>query len=152
MSKSMHARAGNLTHLCLSYLPPPVLLSVPPCLFQDGVSHCAPFPSFFQLPVLMLMLITLLTDGALISVGYDIVKPNPIPEQWNLVRLFIIASVMGGVSLGACIMFLECFLHQASTHATDLALKYRLVAAALGCRARLEQSEWHVRGAGASPH
>jgi len=89
----------------------------------------------------MLMLITLLTDGALISVGYDIVKPNPLPEQWNIVRLFILASVMGGVSLGACILcmhtqrkahsrptaarvppplsLLECFRHKATTHATD---------------------------------
>ena len=78
---------------------------------KQEITKCHTWPSFFQLPVLMLMLITLLTDGALISVGYDIVKPNPIPEQWNLVRLFIIASVMGGVSLGACILFLECFLH-----------------------------------------
>jgi hypothetical protein len=36
---------------------------------------------FFQLPLLMLMLITLLNDGALISVGYDIVRPSPNPEQ-----------------------------------------------------------------------
>ena len=55
----------------------------------------------------MLMLITLLTDGALISVGYDIVKPNPMPEQWNLVRLFIMASAMGAVSLGACILHMH---------------------------------------------
>jgi H+-transporting ATPase len=55
----------------------------------------------------MLMLITLLTDGALISVGYDIVKPNPMPEQWNLVRLFIMASSMGAVSLGACILYMH---------------------------------------------
>jgi H+-transporting ATPase len=52
----------------------------------------------------MLMIITLLTDGALISIGYDIVKPNPIPEQWNLARLFIVATVMGGVSLGAYVV------------------------------------------------
>ncbi len=31
----------------------------------------------WQLPVLMLMLITLLNDGALISIGYDIVRPSP---------------------------------------------------------------------------
>jgi hypothetical protein len=130
----------------------------------------------------MLMLITLLTDGALISVGYDIVKPNPIPEQWNLVRLFIIASVMGGVSLGACILYIYIYIYAHATqnpnrvtpppvflprsrfsnafytkhppsrltHLTSP--KYRLVAAALGCGARLEQSEWHVRGAWASPH
>jgi hypothetical protein len=31
-----------------------------------------------QLPVLMLMLITLLNDGALISIGYDLVRPSPV--------------------------------------------------------------------------
>jgi H+-transporting ATPase len=30
-----------------------------------------PWPRFFHMPVLMLMLITLLNDGTLISVGYD---------------------------------------------------------------------------------
>ena len=45
---------------------------------------CQPWPAFFQLPVLMLMLITLLNDGALTSVGYDIVKPSATPEHWNL--------------------------------------------------------------------
>jgi hypothetical protein len=39
------------------------------------------WPDFFQLPVLMLMLITLLNDGTLISVGYDNVKPSPRPGE-----------------------------------------------------------------------
>ena len=42
------------------------------------------WPTFFQLPVLMLMLITLLNDGTLISIGYDNVVPNPRPDKWNL--------------------------------------------------------------------
>lgn len=45
---------------------------------------CVQWPSFFQLPVLMLMLITLLNDGTLISIGYDNVIPNPRPDKWNL--------------------------------------------------------------------
>ena len=32
----------------------------------------------------MLMLITLLNDGTLISIGYDNVVPNPRPDKWNL--------------------------------------------------------------------
>ena len=30
------------------------------------------------------MLITLLNDGTLISIGYDNVKPSHYPEKWNL--------------------------------------------------------------------
>ena len=42
------------------------------------------FPNFFQLPVLMLMLITLLNDGTLISVGYDNVRHSPRPGERSL--------------------------------------------------------------------
>ena len=36
------------------------------------------WPEFFRMPVLMLMLITLLNDGTLISVGYDHVEPSQL--------------------------------------------------------------------------
>ena len=78
----------------------------------DGVTRfvCQSWPAFFQLPVLMLMLITLLNDGALISIGYDSVVPNPIPEQWNLARLFIVASVMGSIAMGSSLLILAAAL------------------------------------------
>lgn len=50
-----------------------------PVQFIDGVYK--EFPNFFQLPVLMLMLITLLNDGTLISVGYDNVRHSPRPGE-----------------------------------------------------------------------
>jgi hypothetical protein len=78
----------------------------------DGVERhvCQAWPAFFQLPVLMLMLITLLNDGALISIGYDHVVANPIPEQWNLARLFIVATVMGAVAMGSSLLLLAAAL------------------------------------------
>lgn len=51
-------------------------------LLQTGEGEV--FPRFFKMPVLMLMLITLLNDGTLISIGYDRVKPSHMPEKWNL--------------------------------------------------------------------
>lgn len=46
------------------------------------------YPHFFKMPVLMLILITVLNDGTLISVAYDHVNPSHHPEKWNLkVRL-----------------------------------------------------------------
>jgi len=50
--------------------------------------------------VLMLMLITLLNDGTLIAIGYDIVQPRQTPEKWNLPVLFLVSGVLAGV---ACI-------------------------------------------------
>jgi H+-transporting ATPase len=41
-------------------------------------------PDFFKMPVLMLILITVLNDGTLISVAYDHVVPSRQPEKWNL--------------------------------------------------------------------
>jgi H+-transporting ATPase len=63
-------------------------------------------PTFFQLPVLMLMLITLLNDGTLISIGYDHVIPSPRPEKWNLRVLFLISSVLGLVSMASSLLLL----------------------------------------------
>jgi len=67
---------------------------------------CDGWPFFFQLPVLMLMLITLLNDGALISIGYDNVRPSPIPERWNILFLFIVSSVLGAVACGSSLLLL----------------------------------------------
>eukprot|EP00798_Chlamydomonas_sp_ICE-L_P004306 gene4306-14417_t len=60
-----------------------------PEFFKMPVIDVAPgdeteWPEFFKMPVIMLMLITLLNDGALISIGYDNVKPSKYPEKWNL--------------------------------------------------------------------
>ncbi|EIE23688.1 plasma-membrane proton-e [Coccomyxa subellipsoidea C-169] len=64
------------------------------------------WPSFFQLPVLMLMLITLLNDGTLISIGYDNVVPNPRPDRWNLRVIFTVASVLGSVACLSSLLLL----------------------------------------------
>lgn len=61
-------------------------------------------PSFFSLPVILLMLITVLNDGTLISVGYDHVIPSPRPEKWNLRVLFLVSSVLGLVSMGSSLL------------------------------------------------
>ena len=64
------------------------------------------WPDYFQLPVLMLMLITLLNDGTLISIGYDNVVPSKYPNEWNLPVLFIVASVLAFVALASSLLLL----------------------------------------------
>ena len=56
------------------------------------------WPSFFKMPVLMLMLITLLNDGTLIAIGYDNAKARDNPEKWNLPVLYLVSSVLAAVS------------------------------------------------------
>jgi len=64
------------------------------------------WPDFFRMPVLMLMLITLLNDGTLISIGYDNVVPSKYPNEWNLRAIFTISSVLAGVALLSSILIL----------------------------------------------
>ena len=64
------------------------------------------WPTFFHMPVLMLMLITLLNDGTLIAIGYDNVIPRKIPESWNLPLLFMIGAVLAFVALISSLLLL----------------------------------------------
>jgi hypothetical protein len=54
----------------------------------------------------MLMLITVLNDGTLISIGYDTVKERDIPERWNLRALFALSTLLAGVACVSSILLL----------------------------------------------
>ena len=73
-------------------------------------SYNESWPSFFHMPVLMLMLITVLNDGTLISIGYDNVRSSMTPEQWNLKALFLIGLVLASVALCSSLLLLYCLL------------------------------------------
>jgi H+-transporting ATPase len=68
-----------------------------------GVSD---WPDFFHMPVLMLMLITLLNDGTLITIAYDYAKASETPNRWNLPALFMASSVLGLVSCLSSLLLL----------------------------------------------
>ena len=72
------------------------------------------WPSYFQLPVLMLMLITLLNDGTLISIGYDRAVASTRPERWNLRQTFFMASVLGLVACLSSLLLLWMCLDAAN--------------------------------------
>ena len=61
---------------------------------------------FFRFPVLLFMLITVLNDGTLITIGYDRVTPSNRPQRWNLKVLFVVASVMGAVACASSLWLL----------------------------------------------
>merc|ERR1712072_1669744 len=65
------------------------------------------WPKFFKMPVLMLMLITLLNDGTLISIGYDNVVPSKMPNVWNLKVVFAISSLLALVALLSSLLLLH---------------------------------------------
>jgi len=68
--------------------------------------HLDTIPDFFSLPVIMLMLITLLNDGTLISIGYDNVIPARRPEKWRLRALFTVSITLAFVALISSLILL----------------------------------------------
>jgi len=68
------------------------------------------WPDYFHMPVLMLMLITLLNDGTLISIGYDNVVPSLYPNVWNLRVVFLVSSVLAFVALLSSLILLYVLL------------------------------------------
>ena len=69
------------------------------------------WPDFFHMPVLMLMLITLLNDGTLISIGYDNASARHTPEKWNVGTLFMVAAVMAFVASISSLLLLGILLN-----------------------------------------
>jgi H+-transporting ATPase len=77
----------------------------------DIVDKEQEWPRYFHMPVLMLMLITLLNDGTLITIAYDYAKPSELPTRWNLPVLFVVSGVLGAVSCGSSLGLLELLLN-----------------------------------------
>merc|ERR1711988_155828 len=69
------------------------------------------WPPFFHMPVLMLMLITLLNDGTLITIGYDLAIAPKTPPQWNMRFLFSMAFVQSFVAMISSVNLLYILLH-----------------------------------------
>jgi H+-transporting ATPase len=69
------------------------------------------WPPFFHMPVLMLMLITLLNDGTLITIGYDIAVAPKTPPKWNMPFLFSMAFVQSFVAMISSVNLLYILLH-----------------------------------------
>eukprot|EP01111_Echinosteliopsis_oligospora_P009981 TRINITY_DN3021_c0_g1_i1.p1 TRINITY_DN3021_c0_g1~~TRINITY_DN3021_c0_g1_i1.p1 ORF type:complete len:1047 (+),score=290.77 TRINITY_DN3021_c0_g1_i1:125-3265(+) len=77
----------------------------------DYAAHSSPpdgheWPSFFSLPVIFLMIITLINDGTLISIGYDHAVPSKYPERWILPTLFIVSISLGAIACGSSLILL----------------------------------------------
>lgn len=56
------------------------------------------WPGFFSLPVIFLMIITLINDGTLISIGYDHAVHSKHPERWVLPIIFVVATSLGAIA------------------------------------------------------
>jgi len=81
---------------------------------EYGTKYNAPdakdWPGFFSLPVIFLMIITLINDGTLISIGYDHAVHSKHPERWVLPIIFMVASSLGAIACLSSLLLLFCCL------------------------------------------
>jgi len=77
----------------------------------------ANWPDFFSLPVIFLMIITLINDGTLISIGYDHAVPSKHPERWILPILFFVSISLGAVACFSSLLLLYACLTSHDPHA-----------------------------------
>ena len=74
--------------------------------------------TYFNLPVVALVVITILNDGTIISIAYDHVEPSPRPERWNLPILFAVATWLGFVAVASSMLLLHWGLDSHSEEST----------------------------------
>lgn len=89
---------------------------IPKYSLHKAANDTQEWPNFFSLPVILLMLITLINDGTLISIGYDYCAPSKKPERWVLPILFIVSVALGVVACSSSLVLLWLLLKSAEPH------------------------------------
>jgi len=83
------------------------VFSMRPSHYQPASDDTHSWPSFWYMPVIALIIITLLNDGTIISIAYDNVQPNADPDMWNLSSIFFMSFVLGMIVCGSSLLLLD---------------------------------------------
>eukprot|EP01119_Soliformovum_irregulare_P001655 TRINITY_DN1138_c0_g1_i1.p1 TRINITY_DN1138_c0_g1~~TRINITY_DN1138_c0_g1_i1.p1 ORF type:complete len:459 (+),score=139.31 TRINITY_DN1138_c0_g1_i1:382-1758(+) len=91
-----------------------------PTDYADAAKTTTPdylsWPPFFSLPVIFLMIITLINDGTLISIGYDHASPSKYPERWILPILFMVSGALAVISCLSSLLWVHFCLESWAPH------------------------------------
>ena len=87
-----------------------------PHKYADNAPDKNDWPSFFSLPVIYLMIITVINDGTLISIGYDHAVPSKFPERWILPALFLVSSTLAAIACLSSLLLLYWCLSAHEPH------------------------------------
>lgn len=82
------------------------LFAMSPKNYSKGVTPIIGDFDFFKLPVILFMLITLLNDGCLLTIGYDRTVASALPQRWNLPVLFTSACTLSSVACCSSLLLL----------------------------------------------
>ncbi len=91
------------------------------CLFFNPHDQNTSWPTYFSVPVVALVTITILNDGTIISVAFDNVNVGKDPQTWNLPALFMVSIAIGSVALISSLMLLSFGLN---SHEPDSLFNY----------------------------
>lgn len=59
-----------------------------------------------------IVILTVLNDGCILSIAYDIVAPSKFPEEWRLGELALVSCLMGGIAVLSSLLVLHmCLIH-----------------------------------------
>lgn len=83
--------------------PVPLAPVTPP---PPSIPNAKEWPEFFSLPVIYLIIITVINDGTLISIGYDHAVPSRYPERWVLPVLFMVSATLAAVACFSSLLWL----------------------------------------------
>jgi H+-transporting ATPase len=86
------------------------VLTMHPSEYQGEGEQGDEWDYMYGMPVLLLMMITLLNDGALITIGYDNVEGSKRPTVWNIKLLFLVSFVMAAVACASSLLLLHLAL------------------------------------------
>ena len=85
-----------------SYAANNVLGTADNSLYQP---QSAPTYPHFGMPAIVLVILTILNDGTIISIAYDYVVASPKPEKWSLGIVLVVCSVLGGIAFAELFLF-----------------------------------------------
>jgi H+-transporting ATPase len=115
MSNFITYRISATLQLLLFFFLAVILLHPASYLEPSTLDRGEVWPNFFHMPIIMMMLITVLNDGTLITIAYDNTEASQTPNRWNLRALFVVSSVLGGVSCISSLMLLHYLLDSWNT-------------------------------------
>lgn len=89
------------------------MISITPSSYN--CTSCSDLPNAFSLPVISLILLILLNDGATIALAYDNVSAPHRPERWRMRKIYERSLILGSVHfLSSILLLLICISHMNS--------------------------------------
>lgn len=101
------------------------MISITPSSYT--CTSCSDLPNAFSLPVISLILLILLNDGATIALAYDNISAPSRPERWRMRKIYERSLILGSAHfLSSILLLLVCISHMNSDSPNSLLHLFRI--------------------------